>query len=72
MDNVPLSLRLQQARMRILKAVNEAAADNSLTAHLMEGVISSIHADIRAQATAELIIEMSTPQKEEPKQEGNN
>ena len=60
----PLSLRLHQARMRILMAVNDAATDNDLTANLMEGVISSVLAEIRAQSTAELIIDMSSPDNE--------
>ena len=60
----PLSLRLHQARMRIMKTVNDAAADNELSAILIEGVLSSVLAEVRARSTAELIIDMSSPEHE--------
>ena len=69
----PLSLRLHQARMRILKAVNDAVSDNELTAVLMEGVLSSVLSEVRAQSTAELIIDMSNPNlKSEQAKEGDD
>ena len=64
MTTLPLSLRLHQARMMILKAANDAAANNDLSANLMDGVLSSVVAEIRAQSTAELIIDMSCPDQE--------
>ena len=64
----PLSLRLHQARMRIIKAVNDAASDNELTANLMEGVLSDVLSDIRAQSTAELILDMSSSVNEKSKE----
>ena len=64
----PLSLRLHQARMRIIKAVNDAASDNELTANLMEGVLSAVLSDIRAQSTAELILDMSSSINEKTKE----
>lgn len=67
----PLSLRLHQARMMILKAVNDAATNNELSAILMEGVLSSVLSEIRAQSTAELIIDMSTLNHEQEDSKGS-
>ena len=54
-----------------MKAVNDAAADNDLSANLMEGVLSSVLASIRAQAIAELIVDMgSSVQEPNQKKEG--
>ena len=69
----PLSLRLHQTRMRIMKVVNDATVDYDLTANLMDGVLSSVLAEVRAQSTAELIIDMSdSGQNSEHAKEGKD
>ncbi len=51
---------MQRARMMVLGAVNQAIRNHELNASLMDPVLTSVLADIRAQANAELIIDMNS------------
>ncbi len=61
----PLSLVLQIARSDMLKAVNNIRQKHGLPACLMDGIISGIQSDIRAQASAELIRDIEQQSKAE-------
>ena len=51
----PLSMALQSARMEMLKAANSVMLTYRLPPCLMDCVVSSLIADIRAQVSSELV-----------------
>lgn len=51
----PLSVVLAEARKEMMKATNGIMIKFGIPACVMDGMVSSILADIRAQSTAELI-----------------
>lgn len=52
---IPISVRIENAKGRILDVVNEAGSRYELPASVMEGVISAVLAEVRGQAKIELI-----------------
>lgn len=58
---------LQEAKMKMIGAVSAIMQENSIPAAIMEGIIAIVLADIRAQASADLIIDIrsQTIQKKE-------
>lgn len=54
----PLSLVLQSARMDMIKATNEVMGSYGLPPCLMDGILSELIADIRAQSAAALVKEI--------------
>lgn len=51
----PLSMVLQSARMEMLKAANGVMQTYGLPPCLMDGIVSGLLADIRAQSSSELV-----------------
>lgn len=61
----PLSMVLQSARMDMLKAANSVMQTYGLPPCLMDGIVSGLLADIRAQAQAELIRDLQADQSQQ-------
>lgn len=53
--NTPLSVVLAEAQKEMMKATNGVMLKLGVPACIMDGIVSSILADIRAQSKAELI-----------------
>lgn len=58
--NQTLNIALQSAKMDLIKSTNLIMQQYGLPACLLDGLLSSIQADIRAQATAELLKDFNT------------
>lgn len=69
----PLTLLLHQAKLRMIKTTNDVMHEYGLPAILMEGILSGVLSDIRAQASVDLIVDFQnqviTQQKEGEKLE---
>lgn len=69
----PLTLLLHQAKLRMIKTTNEVMREYGLPAIMMEGILSGILSDIRAQASVDLVVDFQkqliTQQKEGEKRE---
>lgn len=59
----PLSMVLQSARMEMLKAANSVMQAYGLPPCLMDGVVSGLLADIRAQSISELVRDIQNSAK---------
>lgn len=53
--NQPLNCVLASARTAMIKATNDIMKEYSLPASLMDGILSSLLADIRSQINLELV-----------------
>ena len=53
----PLTLMLHQAKIRMIGATQEVMSEYGLPAAMMEGIISGILADIRAQSSTDLLLD---------------
>ena len=60
----PLSMVLQSARMEMLKAANGVMQTYGLPPCLMDGIISALLADIRAQSSSEIVRDIQNSAKE--------
>ena len=60
----PLSMVLQSARMEMLKAANGVMQTYGLPPCLMDGIISALLADIRAQSSSEIVRDIQNSEKE--------
>lgn len=60
----PLSMVLQSASMEMLKAVNGVMQTYGLPPCLMDGVVSGLLADIRAQSSSELVRDIQNATKD--------
>lgn len=60
----PLSMALQSARMEMLKAANSVMMNYKLPPCLMDGVLSGLLADIRAQSSSEIVRDIQNPAKD--------
>ena len=69
----PLTLLLHQAKLRMIKTTNEVMREYGLPAIMMEGILSGILSDIRAQASVDLVVDFQkqliTQQKEGEKRD---
>ncbi|MGI6501243.1 MAG: hypothetical protein ACOX1S_10280 [Anaerostipes sp.] len=52
---IPISVRIENAKGKILDVVNEAGNRFELPASVMDGVLSSVLAEVRSSAKVELI-----------------
>lgn len=69
----PISLKIENTKGKILNAVNMAGVEYNLPAFIMEGIISSVLAEIRSQAKIEMLNDfnaMLEESKKEDKKEG--
>ena len=53
----PLTLLLHQAKLRMIHTTNIIMQEYGIPAAMMEGIISGVLSDIRAQASADLLID---------------
>ena len=53
----PLTFLLHQAKLRMIHTTNSIMQEYGIPAAMMEGIISGVLADIRAQASADLLID---------------
>lgn len=60
----PLSMVLQSARMEMLKATNGVMQSYGLPPCLMDGIVTGLLADIRAQSSSELVRDIQNTAKE--------
>lgn len=61
-NQLPLSCALVAARMEIINAVNNAMQKYKLPVPIMDNILSSLQADLRAQAQMELAQKIITTQ----------
>ena len=69
--NPPLSYVLASAQNDMIKATNDVMKQYGLPACLMDGIIGNLHANIKSQASADLIGDI-TDRSAEPKEDDNN
>ena len=53
--DLPISLKIENAKGKLLSALNDASVEYKLPAFILEGVISDILSDVRSQAKIELL-----------------
>ena len=53
--DLPISLKIENAKGKLLSALNDASIEYKLPAFILEGVISDILSDVRSQAKIELL-----------------
>lgn len=77
MENMPLSLMLENAKGMMIDAFNQVQENTKLPAYLMEGIILDLLSQVRNQKNLEIVSDMnrmnSTKQEqesEEGKKEG--
>lgn len=58
----PLSMVLQTAKMELMKTTNNVMQSYGLPPCLMDGLISSLLADIRAQESGEIVRDIDSTQ----------
>ncbi len=66
--NEPISIILTQAKNRMISATAEIMREFSIPAVMMEGVVSSVLADIRSQVAANLLTDFENELKSQIKQ----
>ncbi len=62
--NTPLSVMIENARLKMRSAVNEVIKESSLPAYLIEGILVDVLSDIKSQHMAELVHDFSVMQEE--------
>lgn len=55
---IPLSVAIEQTRVKIISAVNKAIAESKLPAYLLEGVFLELLADVRESKVREISAEL--------------
>ena len=53
--DLPISLKIENAKGKLLSALNDTSIEYKLPAFILEGVISDILSDVRSQAKIELL-----------------
>ena len=66
---LPISLKIANAKGKILSAVNLASVEYNLPAFILEGILSDILSDTRAQARIEVLNDMNLILDEKSKNE---
>lgn len=64
----PISLKIENTKGKILNAVNMASVEYNLPAFIMEGIISSVLAEIRSQAKIEMLNDFNAMIEESEKE----
>ncbi|NCC07457.1 MAG: hypothetical protein EOM30_05300 [Clostridia bacterium] len=65
----PISLKIENTKGKILNAVNMAGVEYNLPAFIMEGILSSVLAEIRSQAKIEMLNDFNAMIDEQNKKE---
>ena len=66
---LPISLKIANAKGKILSTVNLASVEYNLPAFILEGILSDILSDTRAQARIEVLNDMNLILDEKSKNE---
>ena len=73
MNNIPLSIALERARLRLVQSFNQIIADSKLPAYLYEGIILDILSETRKRKNLELVADMNIYQEQvEAEQSGTD
>ena len=67
--NIPLSVLLENTKIRMTDSVNKVIQESNLPAYLIEGILSDILAEVRKQKNLELASDYAS-KSEEDKKEG--
>ena len=62
--NIPLSVLLENTKIRMTDSVNKVIQESNLPAYLIEGILSDILSDVRKQKNIELASDYATMQKD--------
>ena len=57
---LPISLKIANARGKILSCVNMASVEYNLPAFILEGIIANVLSEIKSQAKIELLNDVNT------------
>lgn len=68
--NIPLSVLLENTKIRMIDSVNKVIQESNLPAYLIEGILSDILAEVRKQKNLELASDYATMNEEKDKKEG--
>lgn len=76
MDNMPLSIMIENAKGALNQAFNEILQQSNLPAYLMEGIVVDLLSQIRCQKNLELVSDMNRMKQtehseQEEKKEGD-
>lgn len=67
--NIPLSVLLENTKIRMTDSVNKVIQKSNLPAYLIEGILSDILAEIRKQKNLELVSDYASMNEENQKSE---
>lgn len=73
MENMPLSIMLENAKGMMVDAFNQISEKTNLPAYLMEGIVLDLLSEVRSRKNLELVSDMNKMQqqtKQEEKKEG--
>lgn len=72
MENIPLSIMIENTKGMLIDAFNQIQEKSSLPAYLMEGIVLDLLSQVRNQKNLELVADMNrmSQQKETEKKEG--
>lgn len=62
--NIPLSVLLENTKIRMTDSVNKVIQESNLPAYLIEGILSDILSDVRKQKNLELASDYATMNEE--------
>lgn len=65
MDNMPLSIIIENAKGALNQAFNEILQQSNLPAYLMEGIVVDLLSQIRCQKNLELVSDMNRMKRSE-------
>lgn len=68
--NIPLSVLLENTKIRMTDSVNKVIQESNLPAYLIEGILLGILADVRNQKNLELVSDYYASMNKEDKKEG--
>ena len=67
--NIPLSVLLENTKIRMTDSVNKVIQESNLTSYLIVGILSDILAEIRKQKNLELVSDYASMNEENQKSE---
>lgn len=59
MDNMPLSIMIENARGALNQTFNQIVEQSNLPAYLLEGIVADLLSEIRKQKNLELVSDMN-------------
>ena len=67
--NIPLSVLLENTKIRMTDSVNKVIQESNLPAYLIEGILSDILAEVRKKKNLELASDYASMNEEKQKSE---